>query len=174
MSHLTTDTLNETEKSKSQVKRDLHDLQKLGQRLTLLPTDKLKLLPLTETLLKAIQESSKHTSHLAKKRHYQFIGKLMRNQDIEAINQFLEKIDTASRQNNDYFKSLERWRDDLINGNANVLADFISKYPETDRQHLRQLLRLAQQEAKQEKAPVAARKLFKYVRSLCDAQNGLI
>ena len=73
------------EKSKTQVKRELHALVELGERLTTFKPDVLAKLPLTDALRKALAEAPKHTANVARKRHILFIGKLMRDQDQEAI-----------------------------------------------------------------------------------------
>ena len=73
------------EKSKTQVKRELHALQDLGERLAGLPAEQLDRLPLTDPLRKALAEAPKHKTHIARKRHVQYLGKLMRDQDLEAI-----------------------------------------------------------------------------------------
>ncbi len=73
------------EKSKSQIKRELHALQDLGERLTTLQPQLLERLPLTDPLRKALLEAPKHKAHIARKRHIQYIGKLMRDQDVDAI-----------------------------------------------------------------------------------------
>lgn len=161
------------EKSKSQVKRELHALQELGERLTTLKADMLARLPLTDALRKALEEAPRHTAHAARKRHIQFIGKLLRDQDLDAINVLLEQIDSSTRQYNERFHALERWRDRLIGEGDQALEGFFELYPEADRQHLRGLIRHAQHEAAHNKAPTAARKIFKYIRELDEVQRGL-
>jgi len=161
------------EKSKSQIKRELHALQDLGQRLTTLKADLLNKLPLTDALRRALEEAPKHTANVAKKRHAQFIGRLMRDQDTTAILALLDQLDASTRQYNERFHNLERWRDRLITGNDQTLETFVGDYPEADRQHLRQLLRQAQHELAQNKPPAASRKIFKYIRELDEAQRGL-
>ena len=71
------------EKSKSQVKRELHALVDLGERLTTLKPDLLNKMPLTDAMRKALADAPKHTAHIARKRHMMFIGKLMRDQPLE-------------------------------------------------------------------------------------------
>ena len=161
------------EKSKSQVKRDLHALQDLGQRLTTLKPDIQDKLPLTDVLRRALAEAPKHTANSAKKRHMQFIGKLMRAQAIEAITALIDQMDASTRQYNERFHTLERWRDRLLAGDDEVLEAFVRDYPETDRQHLRGLIRHAQHEAARNKVPTASRKIFKYIRDLDETQRGL-
>ncbi|MBA1271925.1 ribosome biogenesis factor YjgA [Stutzerimonas azotifigens] len=161
------------EKSKSQVKRELHALQELGERLTTLKPDLLERLPLTDALHKALLDAPKHKAHIARKRHLQYIGKLMRDQDIEAILALVDQVDASTRQYNERFHALERWRDRLIEGDDQTLEAFVSEYPEADRQHLRGLIRHAQHEAARNKPPAAARKVFKYIRDLDETKRGL-
>ena len=161
------------EKSKSQVKRELHALQQLGERLTTLKPDMLARLPLTDALRRALDEAPKYTAHAARKRHIQFIGKLLRAQDLDAIHGLLEQIDSSSRQYNERFHALERWRDRLVEEGDAALEALVVQFPEADRQHLRGLIRQAQHEAARNKPPAAARKIFKYIRELDEVQRGL-
>lgn len=160
-------------KSKTQVKRELHALVELGDRLTTLKPDVLAKLPLTDALRRALADASKHTAHIARKRHIQFIGKLMRDQDLDAILVLLDQLDASTRQYNERFHNLERWRDRLIAGGDDVLESFVGDYPDTDRQHLRQLIRQAQHETAHNKPPATSRKIFKYIRELDETQRGL-
>ncbi|APQ13793.1 hypothetical protein NS274_08950 [Pseudomonas oryzihabitans] len=161
------------EKSKTQVKRELHALQDLGERLAGLPAEQLDRLPLTDPLRKALAEAPKHKTHIARKRHVQYLGKLMRDQDLEAILALVDQMDSSTRQYNERFHALERWRDRLIAEGDAALEAFVALYPETDRQHLRGLVRHAQHEAAHNKPPAAARKVFKYIRALDETQRGL-
>ncbi|HCN44408.1 MAG TPA: ribosome-associated protein [Pseudomonas sp.] len=167
------DAFDEGEKSKTQIKRELQALVDMGERLTTLKPDTLAKLPLTDELRKALEEHKKHTANEAKRRHRSFIGKLMRDQDLDAINALLDQLDASSRQYNERFHNLERWRDRLIDGTDEVLEKFVQEYPEADRQQLRSLIRQAQHEAKTNKPPTAARKIFKYIRELDESQRGL-
>ncbi|MFT5781265.1 MAG: ribosome-associated protein [Pseudomonas sp.] len=161
------------EKSKTQVKRDLHALVDLGERLTTLKPDLIARLPLTDALRRALADAPKHTANIARKRHIHFIGKLMRDQDVESILALIDQLDASTRQYNERFHNLERWRDRLITGTDALLDSFVTDYPEADRQHLRQLIRQAQHEATQNKPPATTRKIFKYIRELDEAKRGL-
>ncbi|TWH76740.1 ribosome-associated protein [Azomonas agilis] len=161
------------EKSKTQIKRELLALQDLGERLTTFKADLLDKLPLSPPLRKALDEAPKHKAHIARKRHIQYIGKLMRDQDIEAIMALINQLDSSSREYNERFHALERWRDRLIAEGDAVFETFVTQYPETERQHLRGLIRQAQHEAAHNKPPAASRKVFKYIRELDELQRGL-
>lgn len=161
------------EKSKTQVKRELHALVDLGERLTTLKKDLIAKLPLTDEMRRALADAPKHTANIARKRHISFIGKLMRDQDIDAILTLLDRTDASTRQYNERFHNLERWRDRLISGDDAVLEKFVVDYPDADRQQLRSLIRQAQHELAHNKAPATSRKIFKYIRELDETQRGL-
>ncbi|WP_304639600.1 ribosome biogenesis factor YjgA [Pseudomonas sp.] len=157
-------------KSKSQIKRELHELQELGRRLTELKPAQLDKLPLTDKLRRALDEAHRHTARGALKRHLSFVGKLMRDQDIEAIQAYVDRLDSSSQAHAQHFHGIERWRDRLVSGDPAQQEAFIAEYPETDRQNLRNLVRQAQKEAAENKPPAAARKIFKLVREAVEEQ----
>ena len=71
--------------SKSSRKRAAIAAQKLGERLTHMRQDETAGLPLTEALHDAIAEARRLRGHGARGRQYQFIGKLMREIDMDAL-----------------------------------------------------------------------------------------
>lgn len=83
--------------SKSMRKRAAHSAQKLGERLVRMRDQELASLPLTEELRDAIAEARRLTSRAALSRQHQFIGKLMRGIDVEAIEAALEAQEAAQK-----------------------------------------------------------------------------
>lgn len=154
------------EKSKSQIKRELLALQELGARLAAEKPEILQQMPLDDALRRALEESKKHTRHIARKRHNQYLGKLLRSHDIDAIERVLQSNDTASREYNDRFHALENWRERMLEEGDIALQEWMQQYPATDSQHLRGIIRHAQHERKQNKPPLASRKLFRYLRQV--------
>jgi ribosome-associated protein len=71
--------------SKSMRKRAAHAAQKLGEQLVEMRDQDLAGLPLPEELRDAIAEARRLTSRAAIARQRQFIGKLMREIDVTAI-----------------------------------------------------------------------------------------
>ena len=173
MSDYLDDSLDEEEKSKSQIKREMLALQELGLRLSDLKPELLDKMPLSDELRRALAETCKHTAHIARKRHSQFLGKLLRNHDIDAIMQPVNLVDSQTREYNDRFHALERWRSRLIAEGDAALQSFIEDYPTTDIQHMRSLIRHAQHELARNKTPTASRKIFKYLRDLDEQRLGL-
>jgi ribosome-associated protein len=154
--------------SKSQLKRDSHALQEMGKQLVEMPEGKLQKFDLPENLKDAIYEARRLKSREAKRRHLQYIGKLMRISNTDVIQETLDMMDQQSQTYRQHFKQLEDWRDRIIQeGNGGIEA-FIDAYPEGDRQQLRNLQRQANREIELKKAPTASRKIFSYIRSLAE------
>jgi ribosome-associated protein len=83
--------------SKSMRKRAAHSAQKLGERLVRMRDQELAGLPLPEELRDAIAEARRLTNRSALSRQHQFIGKLMRGIDVEAIETALEAQEAAQK-----------------------------------------------------------------------------
>jgi len=154
------------ENSKSQRKRDMIELQKLGEALVRLNIDQLVKMKLPENLLEAILHAKSVTANEAKRRQLQYIGKIMRNIDVEPIQTALKRLQFSHDKTTHEFHLIEQWRTDLITGGDDQLTTFLSKYPNVDRQQLRQLIRKAQQDRKNDKNTGAETTLFKYLREI--------
>lgn len=149
--------------SKSQKKRDADELQTLGVRLAELSAGTLEQLNLPESLLQALIESKKIQAHGALRRHRQYIGKLMRQVDPEPLLAFLELQQSDSAQQTAWLHRIERLREQLL-ANDDALSDWMRQHPESDSQILRQLIRKARQELKDNKPPKAYRELFQFIK----------
>ncbi|HEY1991527.1 MAG TPA: ribosome biogenesis factor YjgA [Gammaproteobacteria bacterium] len=153
--------------NKSQLKRDMQELQELGVELVKLPPDKLTELELPEKLADAIALARRITSHGAQKRQRQYIGGLLSKLgDVAYIRDYLERIRGADRVSKARFQENERWRERLIAEGDAALAEFLERHPQADSQHLRRLVREAQQEAAHGTPPRHARELFRYLQGL--------
>lgn len=158
-------------KSKSQAKREMTALQKLGERLVDMNDKQLATVPLEENLLKAIHEARKMPQREARRRHLQFIGKLMRHTDNEAIQTAVDKLQDKSDQYIHLQHKIERYRDLLIANDKQIFQSLITQCPGIDVQHLRHLIRGAQKELEENKAPASARKLFAFIRTQLEMQE---
>ena len=149
--------------SKSQIKRDMQALQKIGEALVALPETQLEKIHLEGRLRTAVLEARQLKGFEAKRRQMQYIGRLMRDTDAQPIEEALAKIQGKHQQTQAQFHQIERWRDRLIAEGDKLLEEFLKQYPDTDRQQLRQLIRNAQQ-AKQG----ADTELFRYLRGIVE------
>ena len=153
--------------SKSEMKRDMAELQKLGEAIVKLKPGEFSTIPITdETLAEAIETARRIKHREGLRRQMQYIGKLMRNVDIEPMQQAYDDLQKGRKKQADHFHKLEQWRDHLIAEGISAVESVIEKYPHGDRQHLRQLILQAAKESKNNKPPAAARKLFQYIREL--------
>jgi len=152
--------------SKSQRKREATAAQELGKDILTLSAEAQNSIELPETLRKALDDARRIKKNSALKRQLQYIGKLMRHMDIEPIREQYLKLTNHYRQDIKEFHHLEQWRDRLLSEGDKALEDLINEMPDTDRQHLRQLIRQSAKESKLNKPPKSAREIFKYLKSL--------
>ena len=151
--------------SKSQLKREMHALQALGETLIAMKPAERARFPLSDDMLRAIEETSRIRSHEGRRRHMQYVGKLIRKEDLTAIQGVFDAIEQEKEQRDHAFHRLEKWRDRLVDKGDDAVDLFMADYPNADRQALRQLVRNARKEREQGKPPTSSRKLFKH---LCD------
>jgi len=154
--------------SKSQLKRESQALQDMGSQLVEMPVGQLSKFDLPENLKDAIYEARRLKNREGKRRQLQYIGKLMRTADISFIQRTLDMMDHQSQTYRQHFQQLENWRDRIISEGTPAMEALIEKYPQTDRQQLRNLQRQASRELAEKKAPTAARKIFAYLRELSE------
>ncbi len=152
--------------SKSQLKRESHALQALGEELVTLPATKLAKIPMPDELAEAVSLARRIKARGGLKRQLQYIGKIMRTIDAEPIEQALDEMKNAAGKEAAKFHRLEQWRDRLVNEGDAALEQLLEEFPHADRQHLRQLTRNAQQETAKNKPPKASREIFRYLRDL--------
>jgi len=153
--------------SKSERKRQMTALQDLGEALTRLNSKQLAQIPIEdEQLIQAIIEVQSIRSNSARRRHMQFIGKLMRSLDPEPIRAALSELDQTRRKANANFHSIESLRDEMLTKGFGAIDLVLQRWPNADRQHLKNLLLQHQRETQAGKPLAASRKLFRYLREL--------
>ena len=152
--------------SKSQAKRDVEELQKLGGRLIKLSKATLEQFDLDEKLLDAILLAQSIHSNSAGRRQLQLIGKIMRQVDSDAIRLQYERYQNQAKEANAHFHSLELWRDRILTEGDSGINELLNEHPGLERSRLRQLLRNAKKESEKNKPPKSARLLFQYLKEM--------
>ena len=157
--------------SKSQRKREMLEVQALGEALVALSTAKLETLDLPERLFDAIIAVQTITRHEARRRQMQFIGRLMRDVDPEPIRAFLEAETAIPVATKAKMARLEYWRQRLLEEPVPSLEALAAKFPSvfSDEVHevWRQRIEKAQQERRQQRAaPRYYRQLFQDLKTL--------
>lgn len=152
--------------SKTQRKQQMEDLQALGEELAALSTDRIKRIEIPEDLRDAVREAQRMTRpDEAKRRQMQYIGKLMRNVDVEPIRQALAQVRGESASETAKLHRLERLRSEFLE-NEKVLHEIATLYPSLDLQHVRSLRRAALKEREQNKPPRSYRAIFQLLKEL--------
>ena len=149
--------------SRTKKKQHVEELQKLGAALIDLPSVTLDALELPAVLLAAVREAQRITSHEARRRQVQFIGKVMRKIDPEPVRAAVAAIAGQSAATRARQKRLEQWRERLIADDA-ALTAFASEHAAADLQAMRTLIRNARKEIAEGKPPRAKRELFRLIR----------
>jgi ribosome-associated protein len=147
------------EQSRTDLKRESAELQKLGEELLTLRADSLERLLLSEILKDAVLEAKRITSFEGKRRQMQFIGKLMRLVDpavLDTVRSALSEQTSGSAQENLILHLAESWRERLL-GAEDAFGDWLAQHPDTDSQQLRALIRQARKDALPEKPGAAVR-----------------
>lgn len=151
--------------SRSQRKRDVEELQKLGAALVDLAPVQLDAIALPDALAAAVREAQRIRSHEARRRQLQYIGKLMRSVDPEPVRAALAALAGQSAAARARHRRLEGWRTRLIEDDG-ALTEFAAAHPGADLQALRTLIRNARREILENRPPRAQREMFRLIREL--------
>ncbi len=161
------DYLDDDLPSKTQRKKDAHAQQELGQRLTALPDAQLEELPLTDPLFAAIAEYKRiPKKHGALKRQLQYIGRLIRDCDTEAIETaiLLQQQPTAPEPASDDSQiTAEHWCSVILKEGDAGIQQLVAAIPAINRQELRQLYRNYSRATDSKKA-AAEQRIVDYLR----------
>lgn len=142
-------------------------LQDIGATLVELPKDRLAKLDLPEVLRDAIVEAKRITANGAIRRQMQYIGRLMRDIDVEPIVDQLQRWEGKHNAETAHFHQLERWRTRLLEDD-NALSEFMQLHPNVDTQQLRTLIRNSRREHLDNKPPKSSRELFRLLREISE------
>ena len=167
--------------TRTDLKRESTELQKLGEDLLTLRVELMTRLALPEKLTEAVAEAKRISNFEGKRRQMQFIGKLMRKIEatqLDGIRTALIEQHTPSALETQTLHQAEMWRDRLVNED-DALGQWITLSPSTDSQQLRALVRQARKDAKPEKPGAAVRHgrayrdIFQIVRAQLLGENHL-
>ncbi|MBC7858050.1 MAG: DUF615 domain-containing protein [Burkholderiaceae bacterium] len=154
--------------SKSELKRHMTVLQKLGEELVAEARDRVKRVPMPEDVRDAILECQLIKDHEGRRRQLQYVGKKMRSLDEEEVAAIQRTIDSwkgLSKADTAAMHALERRRDKLLTDDK-ALTTLLSENPELDVQQLRTLIRNARKEQAENKPPKAYREIFQILKQV--------
>jgi len=155
--------------SKTQKKQMAHELQDLAKTITSMPKKKVAQLELPGSFLDAIEESKRINSHIARKRHFQYMGKILFKANHEEIKAKIEQINNLDGHYQVRDAVINLWIEHFID-HETQLFDYLYQHHEHETlSNLRQVLR------NQRKKPEHAgnrKKLFQTLRDI-DKQTEL-
>jgi len=154
--------------SKSQLKREMTALQKLGEDLVAESRDRVKRVPMPEDVRDAILECQQIKDHEGRRRQMQYVGKKMRTlepDELAAIQRTLDSWKGLSKADTAAMHALERGREKLL-ADDNALTELMADHPELNAQNMRTLIRNARKEQAENKPPKAYREIFQILKQL--------
>lgn len=160
--------MNDDRKSRTQKKNEAKSLQKLGEQLVSISSEQLEGIDISDDLRNAVIIAGKTKSHGAKRRQLQYIGTLMRNIDSEPIQNALENFRLGDHKKILAFKKIEKWRDELKEGNRVLIEEILKNCPDAERQRLTQLARNTRNEYEAGKGVKSSKILFRYLKQISD------
>lgn len=152
--------------SRTQLKKQSHNLQELGEALAKLPDDRLAALEAPELLIQAVLEYKRTKSHEGRRRQMQYIGKLMRHADPEPLREAVAAMQLPRARETLALHQAEHWRQTLI-ADDEALTRFLAEFPDGDSQQLRSLVRAARKEGQlppEQRHGRAYRELFQFIK----------
>lgn len=138
--------------SKTQLKHEAQQLKQLGQQICELKPAFLATVPISESMIEAVALAKRLTGKReAYRRHMNYIGKLMRTENIEAIEQAMEKIKNRHLYAQQHHHKLEQVAIELLESEQSddLIQQLLEQYPSLDRQKLRQQVRSAKRQTQQ-------------------------
>jgi len=162
---------NETQdKSRTQIKKEAEELQRLGLELTKLTRQQLELIDIPDKLRTAVIEAQSITSNIAGRRQKQYIGALMRDVDPEQIRTALLEADASFSTESESAEQTRIWLDKLLLGDSDSIEAVMNFCPGLDRQRLMQLLRNIKKKGKTGKSSTSFKTLKQLIsKSITDS-----
>lgn len=161
----------ELKKSRTQIKREMLTLQKIGEHLVDLSAEQIQRMDLPSALKDAVLDAQSIKKHGARRRQLQYIGSLMRKVDPVPIRKALENMDQRQTHSILIFKQTEQWRDRLLAGDDTLIEELSNRFIDIDRQQLWQLVRNARKEKDSGHQTKASRSLFRYLKPFSEKQS---
>jgi len=151
--------------SKTEQKKAVQRMAALGEQLAQLSIKQIKNLPVEERLIDALLDVQTITSHEARRRQFQRIGKLLRNEDETMILSYLTPQQGAKKT-----AQLQRWVDRMIAQGDPVIKEFMKAHNAAEhhaiRQHILRIHRDIKNQATEEELAASKLKLFNYIQQV--------
>ncbi|WLF84420.1 ribosome biogenesis factor YjgA [Moraxella sp. ZY210820] len=149
--------------SKTEQKKAVQRLSAIGAQLAELNKEQIQQLPVDERLIDALLDVQAISSFEARRRQFQRIGKLLRNEDESVILSYL-----TPKQSPKKLAQLQRWVERMIEQGDSAIHEFSKEYNacerHTLRQHVLRIVRDKQQNPQQVESSM--QKLLNYIQQV--------
>ena len=122
--------------------------------------------PMPDNLRDAVLELRRTRSHEGRRRQLQYVGKLMRQVDIEPLRAAVASAQLGRAHDALALHKAEHWRAELM-ADDDALTRWMAEHPDTDLQRLRTLIRNARKDAAlpaEQRHGRAWRELFQFIK----------
>ena len=149
--------------SKTEQKKAVQRMAMIGAQLAELNQEQIAQLPVDERLIEALLDVKSITSHEARRRQFQRIGKLLRNEDESLILSYLTPKQSVKKT-----AQLQRWVERLIEQGDSAIHEFSKEFNACERHTLRQhVLRIVRDKQQNpEQVEQSTQKLLNYVQQV--------
>jgi len=160
--------------SRSQLKRDSAALQKMGEELAALPPSVWQKFSISDDMRAALEEYAKIKSHEAKRRHLQYIGRLMRAEDAPQIERGLAELKAGHAQQTAGFHMLENLRDRILDNDDSAwqeVRELLAGLESDEREKQIKRLEACIKAVQERKDKAAFRTLFRSLKDLSGSSS---
>lgn len=151
--------------SKTEQKKAVQRMAALGEQLAELSKKQIQSLPVEERLIEALLDVQLITSFEARRRQFQRIGKLLRNEDEAVILSYL-----TPKQGVKKLAQLDRWVERMIEQRDPAIKEFCKSYNAAEghslRQHVLRIHRDITRQASAEELATSKLKLLNYAQQV--------
>ena len=156
-------------RSKTELKKDAKDIKSIGlDMMKLSPAQRAKL-DLDDELSYAFEVADKiRNTREGYRRQLQFIGRLLRARDTDAILLAMDRLSNTNKQDEKALMALEKIRQQLLTDGDAKVNELVAEHPDFERQKLRQLVKktLKQQQQHPEQTSPAFKELYQYIKEV--------
>lgn len=158
--------------NKTRIKQEIAAIFAMAEEICELTPAQIAIFKLPENIEQALLDAGKMSHNAARKRLLKYITGQLRELELETIQEQLARMKNRSAHAVREHHQAERWRDLLLSDNGNqYLTQLLSEFSAADSQHVRQLQRNAQKEAKEAKPPKSARQLYQYLKQMISGDS---
>lgn len=157
--------------SRAAKKRSMDDLLKLVLFLMNLSPGDFEAMEFSDELLGALTEARKIKAHGARRRQVRYVIQILDSGDVEGVKAKISRMKELRDARVTNFHAIEAMRDRVLAGGDEALQEVAERFPNVDRQQLRNLQRAALKDKVPGTNVKANRAMFRFLQDLYAAAD---